>query len=334
MPQNQYGRRMKSKLMILSVLFIAMAITPCAPAHAEDSGKYFYINVQPNGSAIWIVENMIVLSSASDVGVWNQTITANSGLYLQQYEKDVISSVLRSSDATGREMSASEVELDFHVSPMTGGPSDKYWLGVIEYRFTWNGFAEVNNGVIEVGDVFVHGFYMESDNTLYISPPPGYHITKVTPDNDAFSGETAVWFGDMEMSLSLGLRVFDPGFPQLEMQAFENSAAGGMTDFSEIGGGLVVVFGAAGLIGIAGTLGWYKFGNRKSKAEIENLLTDREKLISLIQKAPTGHLSKLGQGLPDRSHDIVPWWVHRAGGLRPGNQPVLPTHVIDQQDLG
>jgi len=271
-------------IFILSIAVTLSAFMLCPPAMAQDSATYFHIDINTHGSASWRVEYTMVLCTDSEIESWNSTNVNESDDNLHQYEEDISAIVTRASQTAGRHMTALDVELDFHLSPISAGSSDDCYLGVIEYTFTWGGFAIAGSGTITVGDAFVDGFYLEKENAMYISPPAGYRIMNATPEPDVFAGETAVWFGDVDTNAVLGMRVFDPGFPRLNIEQESVSVVGGETDEPNGGIDAIILFALiAGVTGIVVIAWWYVLGIRKQRTD--SMESDREKLISFIQKA-------------------------------------------------
>jgi len=237
-----------------------------------------------DGSALWTIEYSLVLETPEDVEAWNQTCAQDRNAFLQQFRNDMTASVARSAQVTGRAMEAHDFGLEFRL---VSTPSS--WLGTIEYTFTWGGFAVVSGGAIDVGDAFVDGFYLESGNAIYIAPPVNYGITQTSPTADAFTGNAAVWFGDVGTNPELGMRIFNIGFPQVHMEAGTTPtvpATSTTTTTSQSGfdGSTILILGGAGgiivFLVIVGAI-----AARSRKRRIMELPGDRELLLTLLHQA-------------------------------------------------
>ncbi len=201
--------------LIPLIILMGLLLIATIPASAQQTITIYRIDVATDGSAIWLIEASVGLTSQSAADAWNQTYLEGQASYLQQFENDMIDSVGESSQITGRTMQAKDFILDFDVSQANGG----MLTGKIRYTFTWDGFAAVSDGVIEVGDAFVDGFLIEPVDTLYITPPSGYIILSTSSTADEFSGNSAVWSGDVDTDTIIGMRVFDTGQPQALMES-------------------------------------------------------------------------------------------------------------------
>jgi len=273
---------MKKKWFVIVLIALSVFVLLASSAGAQEYATYYRINIVANGSAVWIVENQLVLSSSDEVDAWNYTFSLEREGFLNSYRDGMVVGVERAAQFTGREMSAVDFELDFRASPLTGTSVDDRWLGVIEYRFTWNGFAATDDGVVNVGDAFVDGFYLESESALYISPPPGFHAVQVVPEADAFSGDTMVWFGDVDTNAALGMRVFEPGFPQVSMESVIAPTTGPTDQNGQDDGTFLLLVGAVGLLAIASGAGVIVLRRRKRK--VVELPEDRETLLNALRK--------------------------------------------------
>ncbi len=273
---------MDKKLFVIIFISLSVFVSMASPAGAQEYATYYRINIEANGSAVWIVENRMVLSSSAEVEAWNVTFSQEREGYLDSYRDSITESVQRAAQLIGREMSAGDFELEFRASPVSGTSAGDRWLGVIEYRFTWNGFAATSDGTVYVGDAFVDGFYLETESVLYISPPTGFQVVQVVPEADAYSEDTAVWFGDVDANAVLGMRVFDPGFPQVRMESDITPTTGQTDQDGQDGSTFLLLAGAAGLLAIAALVGAITLRRRRPK--IVDLPEDRETLLNALRQ--------------------------------------------------
>jgi hypothetical protein len=99
--------------------------------------------------------------------------------------------VRAASEATGRIMVARGFDVSAELIQLISGEK----VGVVRYRFLWDGFSEKRDGEIIIGDVFIGGFYLYEGDSLSITIPKGSIIVEAAPKPDKKDGETIVWFG-------------------------------------------------------------------------------------------------------------------------------------------
>ena len=335
--------RVKWLCMALTACVVMVALFPYATAQ-EQTVTSIRIAVTQDGSARWAVEHTLVLSTPADVDAWNQTYASGREAFLQQFQEDVMASVARASQVSGRAMAARDFGLEFRLipSPFIGGSSDSSWLGCIAYAFTWDGFAEVDGGTIFVGDAFVDGYYLQAGDALYVSPPEGFTLVRASPSADAFSGNTAVWFGDVDTSPTLGMRVFNPGFPQARIEpsiapttssgtpsTAAATTAGTQTAVptGQDGSTVLLLAGAGGLAVIAAVTGGVALRSRRRR--VFELPGDRELLLALLRRAGgQAYQSELvaATGFSEAKVSLLLKQLHREGvvaKVRRGNRNVI-----------
>jgi len=158
---------------------------------------------------------------------------------------------------------------------------------VVTYEFLWNGFAEVEDGQIIIGDVFlVENFfsYLYGDGAITIFYPSEYTVESISP-------QPHEWKESIRRLEWYGIESFKPGEPKISLN--EKSA---FSRFIEtINRNSFLVLGLLLSI-IAGSTGLYYFRFRKTRKDVkpppEAALSkslvrpdDEEKVISLLKAA-------------------------------------------------
>jgi len=162
-------------------------------------------------------------------------------------------------------MRAAEFEADTTIQEVP-----RRW-GVVNFRFTWTGFAGIDGDDVVAGDVFDGGFFIGDDDVLAIGAPEGYTIADATPTPDEISGGVAEWHGRED---------FDDGEPSVRASrtaAGSDTEAGGDSDngtdggpSDSVGDGAVLAVFVALLLTIGLVAGAYVVRSRRSKGDDES----------------------------------------------------------------
>ena len=187
------------------------------------------IDVDENGNARWTVEYFTRLDDENTTAAFESLqddIRANPEDYTARFAERIRNTVQSAENATGREMSASNFEVDTRQTE-TG-------FGVIAYTYTWTNFARVEAGGdrLVIGDA-IDGYLLDDKSTMIISWSEGYERTSVDPGPDSTSELGVSWEGDRTDFL--------PGQPRVtvERSAGTTGTTGttGATGTTQPGGG-------------------------------------------------------------------------------------------------
>lgn len=121
--------------------------------------------LQADGSGAWRVEYRIRLDDENTTAAFREhqeEIQANRARYREAFATDIRSTVRSAENATGREMSISDVT----VSATTDRLPQQY--GLIIYTFDWHGFAASNETVIDSGDA-LEGMFLDRETTFIVT---------------------------------------------------------------------------------------------------------------------------------------------------------------------
>lgn len=239
------GRQVRAALSVgLSIILLAAILTPVAPASSaqepttpDTDNTVTYIQVYPNATAEWTVTIRTRLESEEDVEAYRafqSRFRDNTSQYLDPFSERMLSVVARASEATDREMRATDFTATTTIQEVP-----RQW-GVVRYRFTWTNFAATDEERLVVGDVFEGGFYLAADDSLEIGAPAGYEVTTVEPEPLEREEGTLRWIGRED---------FGDQRPQVVYGPASGSAWPAMV--AGVGGTFL-----AGLVGLAAYLVW------------------------------------------------------------------------------
>jgi hypothetical protein len=173
--------------------------TPAEPPVSENTT--LALQIQANGDARWTITDSYALdgpnetSAFEDLGRQYADGDVDTG-----WERSFRSASNAASEATGREMRLTNVSRDYRATDERGE---------LLLQFTWTNFATTNGSQIRVQDGFntTDGTWLPrlyENQTLVISPPPGYGVT-------GLNGATPTDIDDSSIVFE-GPRTFEPGY--------------------------------------------------------------------------------------------------------------------------
>jgi hypothetical protein len=161
-------------------------------------------DIDENGTAAVVVEYRLPIDEAPETTAFvdlQQDIAANQSVYLDRFERRMTETVQTAAAATDRQMNITDVAVQAEIRQLPAP------YGVVAYRFTWHGFAAVEDGDIRVGDA-LGGLYLEEGAQLQISWPEGYEARSVHAGVSEQRDRAAIWAGPVW---------FDRTGPQLDL---------------------------------------------------------------------------------------------------------------------
>jgi len=162
----------------------------------------YTIDIHEDGSALWHVEYRTMLVTEEDKTSFDAYSQNLQTVWIPQFEDLMKRSAAQATIATSRPMEATDFSADAAVQT---SPTGSY--GVVFYSFIWKGFAKPGS-VINIGDAFVGGLYLEKDNTLIVRYPDGYTMTTAEPAPDQVR-DGLIWYGQ---------RSFGAGEPRIVLE--------------------------------------------------------------------------------------------------------------------
>ncbi|MCX9074491.1 MAG: hypothetical protein OIN88_07510 [Candidatus Methanoperedens sp.] len=183
-------------------LFIILLLSASAAAAQNDYKITYTIDVNNEGTAFWNVEYRTQLITKEDFNSFENYTSDLNSIHLIEFKNLMQNSVLEAANATSRKMVAGGFTGSAKIQSAPTGT-----FGIVQYSFTWTDFAEISNGNIRIGDVFVGGLYLSKDNTLIIQYPSGFAVEHASPRPDE-ARDGLIWYG---------LRSFNPGEPEVSL---------------------------------------------------------------------------------------------------------------------
>lgn len=200
-----------ARTLILVMLVALAAIAPGTAAGADGAATsqssiagtqvdaddvLLAADLREDGTAEWRIEYRIRLDDENSTEAFDslrQDVEANPGNYTRTFRERMVTTADAAQEATGREMAIENVT----VSAETEQLPREY--GVVTYRFTWTGFAAVDDGQLRAGDALA-GLFLDSGTTLLITWPAEYRLQSTDPSADDRSDRSLSWSGPREFT--------------------------------------------------------------------------------------------------------------------------------------
>ena len=189
---------MKKRMLI----GMALLLVPYILAQSTETTTVT-IQLDQTGSALWIVERRFVLETKEDETLFEefQTDGTFKDTELSDFKEKMDTLLERAKYSTQRSMSVTD--FDIFLGKET---TITRVYGVIQFQFTWEGFARSEDTKIIMGDVFEGGYYLSLDEILMVEFPQEYQLETVTPSPHQQRENVLLWEGPLD---------FAPGEPAL-----------------------------------------------------------------------------------------------------------------------
>jgi len=178
-------------IIILSLTYFFSTVTPAYSINFESNT--YIIKLLRDGSAVWIIESSIFISSEEDLQAF-MSYVENLDKYkeemLENFTQRIQKIVSDVSRYINRPMRAEDFNVSLQVVDTLTGK-----LGKLIYMFRWVNFSQVENEKLVVGDVFIGGFYLYEGDSLTMIIPGDYVIVEVYPPPDKKDYREVTWFG-------------------------------------------------------------------------------------------------------------------------------------------
>lgn len=251
---------MKPRVIVVFLITMALMLTlPLSARCQTQTYTEYKIQLNIDSSATWTIKQ-----------VSGETVTVDT---LQDFQNRITRLVSAAASQTSRQMSVDNDSLQVSTIVLTEHSM------TTQYVFTWLNFSRMQDGQLNVGDVFaVPGFFniLYGDGELQISYPANYTVKSVTPpaDQEDASVQTLQW---------LGTQFFVTEKPNIILQLQQQTVANSGQPYVLIVTGLAAT--AAGIaVGIA-------FVNQRKKQKRKVVVlrtpamfeTDDEKVLRVIR---------------------------------------------------
>ncbi|ESS09214.1 MAG: hypothetical protein A07HN63_01003 [uncultured archaeon A07HN63] len=182
------------------------------PAGVEADSVRITVRLRENGSAAWTVAFRTVLDSENRTAAFDSLqsdIDATPDAYTAPFADRIRNTVAVAENETDREMAADGFSIDTTKQSLARD------YGIVTYRFSWAGFANVTGDTLRAGDA-IDGFYLADGTKLRIEWPSEYTRQSVAPDPDETHENAVAWVGGQTDFVSGQPRVaVAPGGPGL-----------------------------------------------------------------------------------------------------------------------
>jgi uncharacterized membrane protein len=235
-------RRLATRTYVLALVIVAVGLAslagvagalPLAVDEPTTDNTVTTIDVHADGSARWTVRIRTRLQTEDSVTryeAFQDRFRANRSQYLDGFRGPIESIVAEAAATTGREMAVRNVSAETSIRTVP-----RRW-GIVEYAFTWEGFARAEGDRLHVGDAFESGFFIATNDTLHLSAPGAYELSSVEPSPDERENGTAIWHGRVD---------FGPGNPRATISPVPAQSGTGLAIPIVVGIILLVLIGAA-----------------------------------------------------------------------------------------
>jgi len=149
--------------------------------------------VDEDGDATWTIDYRIRLDDENTTAAFEslqEDIRNNTSDYRGEFADRMRSTVATAENATGREMTVSNVSVTTRTSI-----DGQY--GVVSYSFDWGGFAAAEGDRLLLGDALA-GLFLDADTKLTFTWPEGYELQRVDPPPDSKSDSSVTWQGPVD----------------------------------------------------------------------------------------------------------------------------------------
>ena len=198
---------------------VAVQDGPVGQTGFEADSTVLAADVGPDGDATFRVTYRVELDDRNATDAFESLrtdIEANRSEYLSTFRDRITATVATAENATGRSMRAG----NFSVA-VTTNPQPDTTLGVVTYRFRWEGFAAVDGDRLTAGDA-LDALVLDDGTALRVAWPERYGVTAVNPEPADREAGAVVWRGPAD---------FEPGEPRV-------TVGQGVTSGPDSGGGL------------------------------------------------------------------------------------------------
>jgi len=158
---------------------------------AEVSPPGFVVALQGDGSADVTVTYTFDLSDDARRAAFEELRTNETAAqsFEDRFRRQLGAVVRDTANATGREMSVTDVDIAFETDGETG---------IVRLTATWEGLAATDGDRLTVAEPFASGF--EPERTFVVDVPEGYAVDGATPEPDERTDGRLVWTAGSDLS--------------------------------------------------------------------------------------------------------------------------------------
>jgi hypothetical protein len=179
--------------------------TQFAPAQTDEfDNTVFRIQIREDGDVRWTIEHERILDDDEEESQFREfaeTFRNEETEAFRNFRTRAGRLIEQGSDATGREMAATEFERDAYVDPLNQAS------GIIEMSFRWENFSQVDGERVFIGDVFDGGWGIVENQRLTIQTREQLVFQTVEPEPDSMTvtgdlaaSESVSWIGERQIT--------------------------------------------------------------------------------------------------------------------------------------
>lgn len=269
-------------LVLATLAVVAAAAAPGAlaqqtPTPPAVDNTVTRIELAADGSARWTVTIRTRLDSQADVENYRAFQTRfreNVSRFLGPFESRISSVVADAARETDRPMVASAFTAETRIQEVP-----RRW-GIVEYGFTWSAFAATEGEDLVMGDAFVGGFFLATNDTLVVVLPPDYRVQTVEPTPTDRGRESVRWIGRQDFTdgrpLVRGVPASDASPADGDDSGSGGSLPDGALPGAAIGGVALVLF-------VLAVLAVYVYRRGDGSSLVDTDRTDEERVLELLE---------------------------------------------------
>lgn len=167
--------------------FLTLSLTAVPRTQAYTLSTTYTIEVHPDGTASWAIEQSAYLETQADETSF-ELLISRAMEYFDQFAANVSTIIDQAYARTGRFMTAENITVGGNVTESGVGA-----YGYLDYSFNWTNFAPVEDKNIAIGDVFSNGTFLFGDGELSIVLPAGYIVKSCSPAPDYETNGLLEW---------------------------------------------------------------------------------------------------------------------------------------------
>jgi uncharacterized membrane protein len=232
-----------------------------------------HIRIAPDRSATWSVKYRYRLADNETEQAFERTrqsVTNPPGVFIERMRNAAQRAAMR----TGREMRVQNGS----VSAFRSVPHGRF--GVVEYRFTWTGFAATgDDGDVVVGDT-LSGYPLAGNESLIVTWDDQFRVDEVAPEPNATAESTVRWDGPHDFVVEHPTLVLTTGTGGSALSPL-TMVVGGLLTVAVV---VVLVYGvgAGGLVAAITARGDGE--TEKEEEPPAELLSDEERVLRLVEE--------------------------------------------------
>jgi hypothetical protein len=163
------------------------------------------IDVNESGNALWTIEKRLPFTK-TEIKEWEGIIASGQNMTRSSFVAE-LNDLINQFNISIQNFSNRSMEIEGFNSSNISYSTEKTAadsFGIIRYSFLWKNFSTMESGKIYIGDAFLGGNILSSENALIINIPESYKVINSTPAFDKQDGSRIIWEGKLYRNFSIG----------------------------------------------------------------------------------------------------------------------------------